>query len=248
MILSGLELLRYERQLIIPHVGEEGQKKLKNANVLIAGIGGLGSISASYLVAAGIGHITIVDGDKVELGNLNRQILHWTGDVDKWKADSAFFKLREINPYCQITSLHEKIEDDNIMDLLGDCSIIVDATDNIQTRQVLNTASLKKRIPFIYGGVKEFNGMITTFVPGDTPCFECVFPAMVPGEKISGVFGPVPGVVASLQTIEVLKMLLGIGELMKGKLLHFSLSDMKIKVISIEKNPNCVACGKNIGE
>ena len=244
MFLSDSELLRYQRQLIIPHVGEEGQRKLKNVKVFIAGIGGLGSISASYLAAAGIGHITIVDSDKVELGNLNRQIIHWTADINKWKADSAFFKLREINPYCHITSIHERIKVDNIMNLLGDCSIIVDATDNMQTRQVLNMASLKQRIPFIYGGVKEFNGMITTFVPGETPCFDCIFPTIIQQEEIFGIFGPVAGVVASLQTIEVLKIILGIGELMKGKLLYFNFLNLRFRKVSIEKNSDCEACGK----
>lgn len=241
--LSDSEILRYQRQVMIPYVGQEGQKKLKNAKVFIAGIGGLGSISASYLVAAGIGHITIVDSDKVELGNLNRQIIHWTSDINKWKTDSAFFKLREINPYCHITSIHERIKVDNIMNLLGDCSIIVDATDNIEARHILNMASLRKRIPFIYGGVREFNGMITTFVPGETPCFECVFP-MIPQEKILGIFGPVAGVVASLQTIEVLKIILGIGGLLKGKLLYFNLLNLRFRKISIEKNSDCEACGK----
>jgi molybdopterin-synthase adenylyltransferase len=244
IFLSDLELLRYQRQVMLPYVGEEGQKKIKNAKVFIAGIGGLGSISASYLVAAGIGHITFVDGDKVELGNLNRQIIHWTSDINKWKADSALVKLKDINPHCHITSIQERIKNDNIMDLLGDCSIIVDATDNIQVRHVLNMASLGKRIPFIYGGVREFGGMITTFVPGETPCFECVFPSMIPQEKIFGIFGPVAGVAASLQTIEVLKIILGIGELMKGKLLHFNLLNMKFRKISIEKNSDCMACGK----
>jgi len=237
------ELIRYQRQLIIPDIGEEGQKKLKKSHVIIAGVGGLGSISASYLVAAGVGHITLVDGDRVELTNLNRQILHWTGDVDKWKVDSASLKLREMNPYCRITTVPERITIHNVMDIFGNCSFIVDATDNFQTRQVLNMASLKKKIPFVYGGVNQFSGMITTFIPGETPCFECVFSKMAPSEKSAGILGPVPGVIASMQAMEVLKLILGVGEPLKGKMLHFSLLNMKFRVISIEKNPDCSMCG-----
>lgn len=244
MALSDLELLRYQRQLIIPQVGEEGQLKLKKAHVFVVGVGGLGSISASYLAAAGIGRITIVDSDRVELGNLNRQLLHWTEDIGKWKTDSASFKLEHINPHCRITGIHERITLQNIEDRLSDCSIMVDATDNIETRRVLNEVSLKTRIPFIYGGAKEFNGMLTTFIPGETPCFECVFPRISPEGKPVGVFGPVPGVVAALQTMEALKLILGVGELMQGKLLHFSLFNMKFREIALEKNPQCRMCGK----
>ncbi len=244
IMLSEEELIRYQRQLIIPDIGEEGQEKLKKSHVIIAGVGGLGSISASYLVAAGVGHITLVDGDRVEPTNLNRQILHWTSDVDKWKVESAFLKLSEMNPYCRITAVHERINIHNIMDILGNCSFIIDATDNFQTRQVLNTASLRKKIPFIYGGVNKFSGMITTFVPGETPCFECVFPTMTPSEKSVGILGPVPGVIASMQAMEVLKLILGIGETLKGKLLQISLFNMKFREISIDRNPDCSMCGK----
>lgn len=243
MALSDLELLRYQRQLVIPQVGLEGQRKLKQAHVLIVGIGGLGSISASYLAAAGVGRITIVDSDRVELGNLNRQLLHWTDDVGRWKTDSASVKLKLLNPHCRITSIHERITIHNIELFLSDCCIMLDATDNIITRYVLNEVSLRRKIPFVCGGVSEFSGMLTTFIPGETPCFECVFPKTTVKSKPNGVLGPAPGVVAAMQTMEAIKWILNVGEIMRGKILKFSLFSMIFKEVMIERNPHCQRCG-----
>jgi len=146
------ERIRYNRQIIIPGFGEEGQKKLKDARVFVAGLGGLGSISANYLTASGIGYLTVVDRDRVAGSNLNRQILHWTNDIDREKADSAGEKLRRLNPNCSIRAYQSEINEDTVLELIGDCSIIVDATDNIETRKILNTASIRKGLPFVYGG------------------------------------------------------------------------------------------------
>jgi molybdopterin-synthase adenylyltransferase len=241
--LSQNELLRYHRQLIIPQIGEEGQKRIGEAKVFLAGAGGLGSISAYYLAAAGVGYLRIVDKDVVDLPNLNRQIIHWTSDIGEAKVESARRKLNSLNPECLVDQVREEMRADNIIRLIGDCSIIVDATDNFETRRVLNRASLRKGIPLIYGGVDQFSGMVTTFIPGKTPCFECLFPGAASTGKTIGVIGPLPGLIASLQTLEVLKIILGLGGLLTGRLLFFSGLDMTFKEITIGINPDCAICG-----
>jgi adenylyltransferase/sulfurtransferase len=233
---------RYKRQIIISEIGEEGQKKLGEAKVFVAGLGGLGSVSAYYLTAAGVGYLKMVDRDTVEMTNLNRQILHRTEDIGMSKAESAMKKLKALNPSVQIETYRDEIRDDNIEGLVGDCSIIIDAMDNLNTRRILNRYSLKKGMPFIYGGVERFSGMITTFVPGETPCFECIFSGVKEIEEVKGIIGPVPGVIGSLQTIEAIKIILGLDGLLKGRLLFFTGLDMSFKEIKIEKNPHCVVC------
>ena len=243
--LSSDERLRYERQLILPEIGEDGQKKLRDAKVFIAGLGGLGSVSAYYMAAAGIGHLRIADRDHVTVGNLNRQILHQTGDIGRPKTESAMETLRALNPLCQIQSFQEDIRDENIMALLGDCTIILDATDNAETRRILSRASVSRNIPFIYGGVNGFNGMVSTFVPKETPCFECLFPQKANEETSETpipALGPVAGLVASVQSLEVIKLILGMEGLLKGELLHIRGADMRFRKISISRNPECKCC------
>ncbi|QTA92423.1 THIF-type NAD/FAD binding fold-containing protein [Desulfonema magnum] len=243
-ILSSEELTRYNRQIIIPEIGEQGQKKLRQAKVFIAGMGGLGSVSAYYMAAAGIGTLKIADMDHVLLGNLNRQILYGINDIKRPKTESALEKLRELNPFCHILPVQEEICDENVMDMVADCEIILDATDNPETRKVLNRASVSKKIPFVYGGVNGFSGMVTTFVPGETPCFECLFPqnSLKKGEIPS--LGPVVGIVASIQSLEVIKIILGIGSPLKCKLLYIEGLDMTFKEIRVKRNPNCKVCQK----
>ncbi|HBE45617.1 MAG TPA: adenylyltransferase [Deltaproteobacteria bacterium] len=241
-ILSQNELRRYSRQIIIPYISKKGQKKIKDACVLIAGVGGLGSISAYYLAAAGIGYIRLVDKDFVGEENLNRQIIYWTKDIGKRKVYSAKKKLQELNPYCTVDAIQGEIMDDTILKFCSDCHIIVDATDNIKTRRVLNRASLTLGIPYIFGGVDGFNGMTTTFVPGETPCFECIFSGLSGNKKTIGVIGPIPGIIASIQALEAIKLILGMECTLKGRLFFFSGIDMKIKEIGIEKNLDCPAC------
>jgi len=236
------ELLRYQRQIIIPGIGEEGQKKIKGAHVFVAGLGGLGSLSAYYLVAAGVGTVTIADKDVVDIGNLNRQIIHWTNDIGMQKTDSAFTKLMALNPHCNIRSIQAEISRENVVELAGDCSLIVDATDNLETRRALNHVSLMKRIPFIYGGINGFNGMVSTFVPPQTPCFDCVFSGVTDQKGPIGVLGAVPGIIASIQAMEAIKVILGMDSLLKGRLLCFSGLDMSFKEIAIEKNLDCKTC------
>ena len=240
---SKEELQRYLRQMIIPGIGTEGQQKLKAARVFLAGLGGLGSISAYYLAAAGIGHLVIVDRDEVQLDNLNRQIIHWTDDIGKAKVHSTS-KLSRLNPLCRVRGTRAEIQEENAMDLVGDCSVIVDATDNLATRKILNRASVMKRIPFIFGGIDGFNGMVTTFIPGETPCLECIFPHLPSQAKRVGVLGPVPGWVASVEALETIKVILGMTEgLLKGRLLILKGAEMNITELKIGRNPDCEVCG-----
>jgi len=240
--LSPEETVRYCRQLMLPEIGSDGQEKLKRATVLIAGAGGLGSVSAYYLAAAGIGRIRIVDMDCVELENLNRQILHGTRDIGKFKTESAYNKLRDLNPHCSIQPVQEKIHEGNIMNLAEGCTVIVDAMDNVETRKIINRASVRSSIPFIYGGINGFTGMTTTLVPGLTPCFECLFPHQVSSEIKAGVIGPIPGIIASIQSLEAIKLILGMKELLTGKLLYIDGRDMSFRKLDIQRNPACNVC------
>jgi molybdopterin-synthase adenylyltransferase len=243
--ISSEEEIRYNRQLILPEIGLQGQIKLKQARVLIAGVGGIGSVSAYYLAAAGIGSIRIADGDCVETGNLNRQILHGTGDIGKPKTLSALEKLRNLNPYCAVEPIQEIISDENVLDMVEGCSVILDGTDNLNVRKILNRASILKDIPFVYGGVEGFSGMVTTFVPGRTLCLECFFSRDTGQKDPIGIIGAVPGVIASIQSLEAIKLILGIGKLLTNKLLVFNGMGMSFRKIEMEKNPDCPICGNN---
>jgi molybdopterin/thiamine biosynthesis adenylyltransferase len=246
MELTQEELLRYSRQIKIPDIGEEGQQKIKQARVFVAGIGGLGSISSYYLAAAGIGYLKIADRDKVECSNLNRQIIHWTSDIGEWKSDSGSRKIKNLNPNCSIEAVQAEITEHNCTELIGDCAIIVDAMDNMKTRRILNAASIRKEIPYVYGGVHHLDGMATTFIPGKTPCLECVFPHdhAEPASNPPGILGPVPGVIACIQCIETIKIIVGLGGLLTGRLLYFCGDDMTFREFKINRNPQCAACGK----
>ena len=246
--LSSEEMIRYSRQMMLPEIGSEGQEKLKRSSVLIAGAGGLGSVSAYYLVAAGIGRIRIVDMDCVGPENLNRQIIHGTGDIGKPKTESAFEKLRDLNPHCSIQPVQEKIHEGNILNLAEGCTVIVDAMDNMETRKIINRASIQTGIPFIYGGINGFTGMATMFIPGRTPCFECLFPRHVSSEKKIAVVGPIPGIVASIQSLEAIKFILGMKGLLTGKLLYIDGTDMSFRKLDIQKNPACHVCSQQTEE
>ncbi|OQX18451.1 MAG: hypothetical protein BWK80_38170 [Desulfobacteraceae bacterium IS3] len=240
--LSSEEYVRYNRQIILPEVGEEGQKKIRNARVFIAGVGGLGSVSAYYMAAAGVGYISIADRDRVNADNLNRQILHHSQDIGKPKTASALEKLRQLNPHCHIRAVQEDMREENITELVGDSQLILDATDNAETRRLLNRASVSKHIPFVYGGINGLNGMVTTFIPGETACFECLFPHKAVEKTSVAVLGPVAGLTASVQSMEALKLILGMGGLLKNRLLYIQCSDMTFREINIRKNPECNIC------
>jgi adenylyltransferase/sulfurtransferase len=240
---------RYHRQLMLPEIGEEGQQKLGKAKVLLVGLGGLGSISSYYLAATGVGCLRIVDRGCVELGNLNRQLLHSTEDLGRPKAESASEKLLRLNPGCIIEQVHASIAQDNALDLADGCDLIIDGTDNLTTRHVLNRVSLEKQIPFIYGGINGWNGMAATFIPGRTGCFACLFPPEPPrtNETEFPALGPTAGVIASIQSTEALRILLGLSPQLAGRLLEFRGMVMRFRSTLIEKDPECPLCGRAHG-
>ena len=231
-MLDQSELIRYNRQLIIPDFGEEGQRKLKDSHVVIVGMGGLGCASATYLTAAGVGHITIVDFDTVELPDLNRQILYWEEDIGKKKVVVAQRKLSRLNPRVEITPIFAKITEENVLSIIDGAQVVVDGLDNSATRLVVNSACVKQKIPYIYGGVSRLRGMITTIIPGQTPCLACFHPEGAGG---LGVLGVTPAIIASLQALEAIKLLIGQSPALAGKLLLFNGDDMKFRVYDIKK-------------
>ena len=243
-ILNKAETRRYGRQLSIPEIGIQGQRKLAQGSVIIVGLGGLGSISAYYLTAAGVGRLKIVDRDRVALENLNRQILHSTSDIGRPKVDSAVEKLYELNPGCRIEPILESIDATNAASLANDCDLIIDATDNLATRHVLNRASLEKQIPFIFGAIDGWNGMASTFIPGRTGCFACIFPQQQAPQKKAptSALGPTAGMIAIVQTLEALKILLGLEPKLANRMLDFRGLDLRFRTIDIEKNPDCSLC------
>jgi len=237
------EKIRYRRQLILPEIGTHGQQRLKGATVMIAGLGGLGSISAYYMAAAGVGHLKIVDADRVAGHNLNRQILHATADIGRPKTDSALSRLEALNPFCRIEPVAARIDGQSVGAMIGGCDLIIDGLDTLDARRVLNRAALKAGIPYIFGGVTGFDGMAATFIPGRSACLECIFPESTERtpEEI-GIIGPAAGVVASLQCIEAVKLLVGRGADLAGTLMHFHGLGMRFKKVAIDRNPACPVC------
>ena len=240
---------RYRRQLILPEIGEEGQQRLGKAKVLIVGLGGLGSISSYYLAAAGVGHLRIVDRDGVEVGNLNRQLLHSTDDLGRPKVESASEKLLRLNPACYVQPMIVNIRDGNASALAKGCNLIIDATGNVGTRHVLNRASLEKQIPFIYGGINGWNGMAATFIPGKTGCLACLFPPERPsgGGPSIPALGPTAGVIASIQSMEALRILLGLPPQLAGRLLTFRGLEMRFLSTPVGQDPECPLCARPLG-
>jgi adenylyltransferase/sulfurtransferase len=248
-LLSEEQKHRYQRQLSIPEIGETGQLKLGRSRVLIVGLGGLGSISSYYLTAAGVGHLRIVDSDEVGLDNLNRQLLHSTLDLNRPKIESAAEKLHRLNPECRIEPVRVHIEEKNGLVLAEGCDLILDATDNLASRHMLNRISLAKKIPLIYGGINGWNGTAATFVPGKTCCFACLFPSEDLGKQQMGIpaLGPTAGVIASIQSVEALRILLGLNPQLAGRLLDFQGQEIRFRTIRLEKNPDCKVCGHIMG-
>ncbi len=238
-MLDKSELTRYNRQLVIPDFGEEGQRKLKDSRVVIVGMGGLGCASATYLTAAGVGHITVVDFDTVELSDLNRQILYWEEDVGEKKVIAAQRKLSKLNPLIQITPVSTKITEENALSLIDKAQVVVDGLDNSATRLIVNSACVKQKIAYIYGGVSRLRGMITTIIPGKTPCLACFSPEGVGG---LGVLGVTPAIIANLQALEAIKLLIGHSPSLAGKLLLFNGDDMKFQLLEIKRNESCPVC------
>jgi molybdopterin/thiamine biosynthesis adenylyltransferase len=236
---SERELERYKRQIML--FGEDGQERLKKAHIFIAGAGGLGSPVSIYLAVAGVGTITIVDMDVVDQTNLNRQILHFDRDIGKKKTASAEEKLRELNPDITVNAIDVRIEESNAANLIGKADGIVDAMDNYPTRYLLNAVAIAKEIPLFHGGIRGFYGQATTIIPGTTPCLKCIFPK-APPKEVFPVVGVTPGIIGTIQANEVIRYLLGSGNLLTGRLFIWDGMEARAEEICVERNPACEAC------
>jgi adenylyltransferase/sulfurtransferase len=248
--LKDEQVERYSRQIILPEIGGAGQKKIMEAKVLLVGCGGLGSPCAYYLSGAGIGTIGLVDSDVVELNNLQRQILHFTGDIGKKKAESAKEKLNAINPDIKINTYPVRLTSGNIMDIIKDYDIVVDGSDNFPTRYLVNDACIMQNKPLSHAGILRFEGQATTIIPHQGPCYRCLFsepppPGMVPSCQEAGILGAVAGILGIIQATEVLKLILGKGELLKGKLLVYNALEMTFRRLNIQRREDCPVCGNN---
>lgn len=245
-MLETEERQRYQRQLVLPEVGEAGQERLKRAKVLIVGAGGLGSPCALYLAAAGIGTLGIVDSDAVEVSNLQRQIIYTTADVGCAKATAAAAALRALNPHTTVMALPERLTVDNVAAVIDDYEVVVECVDNFPTRYLINDACIRSGKPLVEAGVMGFAGILMTIVPGQGPCYRCVFPenrqAETKGE--AGIVGAVAGIAGSYQAAEVLKLLLGIGTTLTGRLLAIDALDGTCREIKVRPDPTCPVCGK----
>jgi adenylyltransferase/sulfurtransferase len=247
---SSGEFARYSRHLIMPEVGLEGQSKLKSASVLIIGAGGLGTPSATYLAAAGVGRIGIVDFDVIEKSNLHRQVLYSEQDVGKSKADIARKRLLEINPNISVEVHKVRLDSSNALEILGAYDIILDGTDNFPTRYLVNDACVLLGKPNVYASIFRFDGQASVFYAREGPCYRCLYsepppPGMVPSCAEGGVLGVLPGVMGSIQAAETIDLILGKGRPLIGRLLLFDALDMTFKELKLRKNPNCSVCGPN---
>jgi molybdopterin/thiamine biosynthesis adenylyltransferase/rhodanese-related sulfurtransferase len=247
--LSPERRARYSRHLLIPEIGEEGQLKLLESRILLLGAGGLGSPAALYLAAAGVGHIGIIDADIVDESNLQRQIAHSLNTLGTPKVDSAKRTIEALNPDVQVTTYRERLTSENIDRILDDgWEIVVDGTDNFPTRYLLNDASVWRGIPVVYGAIYRFDGQVSVFKPHDGPCYRCLFPEPPPADQApscseGGVLGVLPGIVGTLQTNEALKLALGIGEPLIGRLLMVDALATEFTEVRIKRRPDCPVCG-----
>jgi sulfur-carrier protein adenylyltransferase/sulfurtransferase len=248
--LSREEILRYSRHLLIPEVGLEGQRKLKNSSALIVGTGGLGSPVALYMAAAGVGRIGLVDYDVVDSSNLQRQIIHGTSTIGKLKVESAKAKLLDLNPDIQVDVYNEPYTSENALRIAANYDIILDGTDNFPTRYLTNDVAVFLGKPNVYASIFRFDGQVSVFYAKEGPCYRCLFPeppppGLVPSCAEGGVLGVLPGTIGTLQATEALKVLLGIGEPLIGRLLLYNALDMTFDFVKLKKNPNCRVCGPN---
>jgi len=248
--LSNEEILRYSRHLIMPEVGMEGQKKLKAASILMIGAGGLGSPLGMYLAAAGVGKLGIVDFDVVDETNLQRQLLYGTSDVGRPKLESAKEKLKEINPNVEIETYETMLNSENAMEILKDYDLVVDGTDNFPTRYLVNDACVLLGKPYVYGSIFRFEGQVTVFDSKNGPCYRCLYPTppppgLVPSCAEGGVLGVLPGIIGSLQALEAIKLIIGSGNSLVGRLILFDALKFKTRELKLHKNPDCPICGDN---
>ncbi|MGH7655735.1 MAG: molybdopterin-synthase adenylyltransferase MoeB [Gemmatimonadaceae bacterium] len=246
--LSRDEISRYARHLIIPDVGLEGQQRLKAARVLLVGAGGLGSPVALYLAAAGVGHIGLVDFDVVDVSNLQRQILHGTKDIGRQKIDSARDHIADVNPHVELTTYKTALTSQNALGIIGQYDLVVDGTDNFPTRYLVNDACVMLGKPNVYGSVFRFEGQASVFSANDGPCYRCLFPeppppGMVPNCAEGGVLGVLPGLVGMIQATEAVKLIVGIGEPLVGRLLLIDALGAQFRTVKVRKNAACPVCG-----
>jgi adenylyltransferase/sulfurtransferase len=245
------QVLRYSRHIILPKIGAVGQGKLMDARVLCIGAGGLGSPAAMYLAAAGVGTLGIVDFDRVDLTNLQRQLLHDTDDVGRLKVDSAADRLNDINPEVNVVKHNVVLSSDNAFDVLGQYDVVVDGSDNFPVRYLVNDATQMLGKPLVYGSIYQFDGQASVFMPGKgTPCYRCLFPeppppGTVPSCAEGGVFGVLPGIIGSIQAIEAIKLITGVGESLVGRLLLFDALEMDFTTVKLRWDPACPVCGEH---
>lgn len=246
--LADKERERYNRNILLDEIGEKGQQKLKEARVLIVGAGGLGSSVAYYLAATGVGTLGIIDYDLIELSNLQRQILHSTTDIGQAKVDSAKETLKSLNPEIDIVTYEQQLGKNNVKELIKKYDLVINCVDNFSTRYLINDACVLTSTPLIEGGVLGLEGQITFVLPGEGPCYRCIFPAApekddLPAGQSEGILGAIAGTIGTLQATETVKYLVGAGELLIGRLLIYDALKTSFRKVEIEKNPECSACG-----
>ena len=250
MKLSKVQINRYSRQIILSEIGGEGQKKLIDSRVLVIGSGGLGSSCLIYLAAAGIGNIGIVDFDKVELNNLQRQIIHSENYVNKSKVESAKDRITELNSDVEVITYNTKLTQKNALDIISNYDIVADCTDNFPSRYLINDACVLTNRPFVHAAILQFYGQAMTIIPNKSACYRCLLPVPPPPDAIlsceqAGVIGTVVGIMGIIQANEIIKFILNIGELLTGKLLLLDTLDLSFEKIVLKKNPKCPICGKH---
>jgi len=250
---TDAQRIRYSRHMLLPEVGPEGQQKLLQAKVLLLGAGGLGAPTALYLAAAGIGTIGIVDDDVVDASNLQRQVIHSTKTIGEPKVESAKQTINDLNPDVNVVTYNTRLNADNIMDIIRDYDIVVDGVDNFPTRYLLNDASVRLQIPVVSASILSFDGQLTVFKPYDGPCYRCLYPVPPPAELApscgeNGVLGVLPGTMGLLQATEVLKLILGIGEPLVGRLMLYDALAEEFTNLKIRRDPNCPICSREPDE
>lgn len=244
------QLIRYSRHFLLPEVGEEGQAKILQAKVLMVGAGGLGSPSAYYLAAAGVGTLGIVDNDVVDISNLQRQILHANDRVGVPKVESAKKTLEGLNPDVKVIPYQAKLTSENIMEIIKDYDLVIDGCDNFPTRYLVNDACVLTKKPNVHGSIFQFEGQATVFYPGKGPCYRCLYPEPPPAEMApscaeAGVLGVLPGLIGVIEALEAIKLILGKGDTLIGRLLHFNTLTMEINTLKLRRDPDCPMCGDN---
>ncbi len=242
-------LQRYSRHLILPQIDVAGQQTLLDSHALIIGAGGLGSAAALYLAAAGVGHLSLADSDALELSNLQRQILHRSADVGRAKAESARDTLHALNPDVQVEALHERLQGQRLLDQVQAADVVLDGSDNFPTRFAVNAACVAARKPLVSGAAIRFEAQLAVFTPGqnDSPCYRCLYREEGEAQETcenAGILGPLVGVIGSLQAVEALKLLLGLGSPSAGRLLVFDALSLKFKEFKLKRDPDCPACGR----